>query len=832
MAGHLPAGRTYRCSLGILSGTGRPRKSFFASVQAMPPTAKENEVLSASPEAAQRPASATTLPSDMAIKQQPVALEVPVTINGARTVEGSDKREPFSETTKTVLVFGNGAVIRLTSSVAPGQLLFLTNEKTKKEVVCQVVKSKNYRNVSGYVELEFTESVVGFWGMRFPSDRLGGGQQPEAPSPAAVSSFLASGSPAIPQPVAPNVAASGANGNGTPSILAAKPAVPISVVKDAEPKLAEAKLSIPTAPKVAEPVPQKPAAPVAPLSSTLSATFDPEAPLYPPSTMPPPPVVPVAPVSAAPQFSVNPAPAKPVPPESALFDSPRASEAQASILEPAKTSGVPATASVSNLLSLFEVKSASPAIVPPPPAPPSAAPETEALKQHTARLQEQLSHMMFSGAAAAPAPATVQIPHAPPVVIQKELAQSAAKVLEASQIHTPEPAPAEPAKLEPRPAKSSLADEQLKIPAWLEPLARNASVPSSTQELIEREKARRLAEQPNDEETPAESLTEEYVSELPPPTFDEELPIEEEQSIEEGGSGSSSKGILIGAIAASVLLAGGGWWYMQRQSGGVHAGPVSASNVQASVASLPVASSPSQPQANALPQTNPPAQSNPAVLTNTSAQSSSAPLANTSAQSNSGPATLIAVRSGASAETAHNTQPSSNPTNTGARATTSAAEQPKKPVLGEVHLAKPKVSASRRAQNGGEPDAGIAFNNDAQPESGAEALNSGLAGGNKQPSAPAAPLPIGGDVRQAKLIFSVPPVYPPLAKSQHVSGNVLIDALIDANGHVTTMKVVSGPSLLHQAAMDALRQWKYQPASLDGKLVPMHLAVTIQFHLQ
>jgi TonB family protein len=360
-------------------------------------------------------------------------------------------------------------------------------------------------------------------------------------------------------------------------------------------------------------------------------------------------------------------------------------------------------------------------------------------------------------------------------------------------------------------------------------------VPSSTQELIEREKARRLAEQPRDEETAAETATaaeEEYISELPPPTFDEELPIEEEQSIEEGGSGSSSKGILIGAIAASVLLAGGGWWYMQRQSGGVHAGPVSASNVQASVASLPAASSPSQPQGNALPQTNPPGQSNPAVLTNTSAQSSSAPLTNTSAQSNSGAATLIAVRSGASAETAHNTQPSSNPANTGARATTSAAEQPKKPVLGEVHLAKPKVSASRRAQNGGEPDAGMALNNDAQPESGSEALNSGLAGGNKQPSAPAAPLPIGGDVRQAKLIFSVPPVYPALAKSQHVSGNVLIDALIDANGHVTTMKVVSGPSLLHQAAMDALRQWKYQPASLDGKLVPMHLAVTIQFHLQ
>jgi protein TonB len=71
-----------------------------------------------------------------------------------------------------------------------------------------------------------------------------------------------------------------------------------------------------------------------------------------------------------------------------------------------------------------------------------------------------------------------------------------------------------------------------------------------------------------------------------------------------------------------------------------------------------------------------------------------------------------------------------------------------------------------------------------------------------------------------------------MAKSQHVSGNVLVDALIDANGRVTTMKVVSGPALLHQAAMDALKQWKYQPATLDGKPTAMHLTVTIQFRLQ
>src|SRR5229473_7233448 len=204
---------------------------FFAGEHLMSSILKENELPAGAPaNSTARPAANGTRSDETANRPQPVALEVPVTVNGARAVDGSDKREPFSETTKTVLVFGNGAVIRLASPVAAGQLLFLTNEKTKKEVVCQVVKSKNYRNVSGYVELEFTESVVGFWGMRFPSDRLGSSPQPEAPAPATGSAFLASGSPAIPQPVAPNVAASGANGNGTPSTLAAKPVVPISVV--------------------------------------------------------------------------------------------------------------------------------------------------------------------------------------------------------------------------------------------------------------------------------------------------------------------------------------------------------------------------------------------------------------------------------------------------------------------------------------------------------------------------------------------------------------------------------------------------------------------------
>jgi len=798
---------------------GVTEKIFFASVPAMPPTVKENAILTARAGAAQRPAPTTTSPGDAAIKQQPVALEVPVTINGARAVEGSDKREPFSESTKTVLIFGNGAVIRLSSSVAPGQLLFLTNEKTKKEVVCQVVKSKNYRNVSGYVELEFTESVVGFWGMRFPGDRIGSGPQPGAPVPVALSSSSASGSPAIPRPVVPRVEAPAVNVSA--SVIAPKPAAPVSVVRNVE--------------KVEEPFPQKPVAPVAPLSSTLSTSFDPEAPLKLPSTTPPPPVVPVlpvAPVNTIPEVSVIPAPVGAVVSESVVFDSPRASEAQASFLEPAKTPAGSLTAPVASLLSLFEAQPADPAAVPEPAVQVCADPETETLKHHTARLQE-LSNMMFSGEPAAPETVSVRMPHVPPVETQKELAENDAKILEVARISTPEPAPVkpvEPVKLDPLPAESSLQDEELKIPAWLEPLARNAAAPSSTQELIEREKTKRLVEQPTVEQVSAEAATvveEPYIPELPLPTFSDSLPLDEEKNTHEGGSKNSSNGLQLAAFAAAILvLAVAAWWYITQPSGGTRASAEPASSAQASVISSPVESAHSQPQGNAPVPTNTSAQTNPAALTNTST-----PI-------NSASRTLSVVPAGGSTVPAsRSSRPSSNPANGGAAAAipapaAEAAEQPKKPVLGNVHLATPKATPKRGTQNSGEVDAGLVLNNEEQPESSAEELNAGLVGGNAQPSAPAAPLAVGGDVKQAKLISSVPPSYPAMARNQHISGNVQVDALIDANGRVTTMKVVSGPTLLHQAAMDALKQWKYQPAILDGKPVAMHLTVTIQFRLQ
>jgi hypothetical protein len=176
----------------------------------MSPTAKDLDTSNSGP-------TVRTASAEDANKPQPVPLEVPVTVNGARAVEGSDKREPFSESTQTVLVFHNGAVIRLSSSVTAGQLLFLTNDKTKKEVVCQVVKSKNYRNVSGYVELEFTEAVAGFWGMRFPGER-------------AIASAPVAAVPARPAAVAPIPPAAPKIEAPAAIHVAPKPAAPVAPV--------------------------------------------------------------------------------------------------------------------------------------------------------------------------------------------------------------------------------------------------------------------------------------------------------------------------------------------------------------------------------------------------------------------------------------------------------------------------------------------------------------------------------------------------------------------------------------------------------------------------
>lgn len=111
-----------------------------------------------------------------------------------------------------------------------------------------------------------------------------------------------------------------------------------------------------------------------------------------------------------------------------------------------------------------------------------------------------------------------------------------------------------------------------------------------------------------------------------------------------------------------------------------------------------------------------------------------------------------------------------------------------------------------------------------------------LVGGSADNSAlpkPAEAKPVvrGGVVTPPRLIRSVQPIYPPLAASNHTEGDVQVEAFIDQAGKVVSTKVISGPILLRRAAMDAVRQWRYSPALLDGKAISMQYKVIVSFRL-
>jgi len=97
---------------------------------------------------------------------------------------------------------------------------------------------------------------------------------------------------------------------------------------------------------------------------------------------------------------------------------------------------------------------------------------------------------------------------------------------------------------------------------------------------------------------------------------------------------------------------------------------------------------------------------------------------------------------------------------------------------------------------------------------------------------PKAPIRVGGKVKAPRALFTPSPLYPIIAKQTHVEGAVQIDAVLDTDGTVIEMKVVSGHPLLIQAAMDAVRSWKYEPSYLNGQPIAVELIVTVTFVLQ
>jgi TonB family protein len=101
------------------------------------------------------------------------------------------------------------------------------------------------------------------------------------------------------------------------------------------------------------------------------------------------------------------------------------------------------------------------------------------------------------------------------------------------------------------------------------------------------------------------------------------------------------------------------------------------------------------------------------------------------------------------------------------------------------------------------------------------------------PASPTAParIRIGGNVMQAKLLHSVEPVYPAQAKAENIEGSVTLAITIGEDGAVQAAEPVDGNPLLAAAAMDAVKQWTYQPTLLNGQPVIVMTTLTVPFQL-
>ena len=91
------------------------------------------------------------------------------------------------------------------------------------------------------------------------------------------------------------------------------------------------------------------------------------------------------------------------------------------------------------------------------------------------------------------------------------------------------------------------------------------------------------------------------------------------------------------------------------------------------------------------------------------------------------------------------------------------------------------------------------------------------------------PIRIGGNVQASRLVYRVEPEYPELAKRARVSRVVVMQVIVNEGGTVEEVKIVRGHPLLNDAALRAVRQWRYSPYLLNGEPIPVIATVTVNF---
>jgi protein TonB len=94
------------------------------------------------------------------------------------------------------------------------------------------------------------------------------------------------------------------------------------------------------------------------------------------------------------------------------------------------------------------------------------------------------------------------------------------------------------------------------------------------------------------------------------------------------------------------------------------------------------------------------------------------------------------------------------------------------------------------------------------------------------------PVRLHSGIQAPRKIVDVAPVYPPLARETHVQGVVILEVVIDDDGDVASARVLRSVTLLDQAAVEAVRRWRFSPARLNGEAIPVVMTVTVNFTLR
>ena len=162
-----------------------------------------------------------------------------------------------------------------------------------------------------------------------------------------------------------------------------------------------------------------------------------------------------------------------------------------------------------------------------------------------------------------------------------------------------------------------------------------------------------------------------------------------------------------------------------------------------------------------------------------------------------------------------------------ARASTADAASTRPPL--PVPVTEPTAV---QAEDPGDPAAG-SFPDTAD---GSLGFDAGIADVTIEPPPPAprqsaSPIRVGGTIRSPQKIHHVAPLYPPIAQSARITGVVILEAVIAEDGTVGMVTVLRSVRFLDDAAIQAVRQWRFTPTLLNGQPVPVIMTVTVSFGL-